>query len=72
VETLRLSGAGPQIGIKLHATFVAAGLPAPSMRLESVIGGGGNISDQVHFKDGSRWHTRFPKWNVWVSQQQVK
>jgi hypothetical protein len=50
VETLRLSGADPRMGIKLHATFVAAGLPAPSMRLESVIGGGANSSDQVHFK----------------------
>jgi SAM-dependent methyltransferase len=50
VDTLRLSGADPRMGIKLHATFVAAGLPAPSMRLESVIGGGANSSDQVHFK----------------------
>lgn len=50
VDTLRLSGADPRMGIKLHATFVAAGLPAPSMRLQSVIGGGANSSDQVHFK----------------------
>ena len=50
VETLRLSGADPRMGIKLHATFVEAGLPAPTMRLESVIGGGSNSSDQVHFK----------------------
>jgi len=50
VETLRLSGVDSRMGIKLHATFVAAGLPAPSMRLESVIGGGANSSDQVHFK----------------------
>jgi 2-polyprenyl-3-methyl-5-hydroxy-6-metoxy-1,4-benzoquinol methylase len=50
VETLHLSGADPRMGIKLHAAFVAAGLPAPSMRLESVLGGGANISDQVHFK----------------------
>jgi SAM-dependent methyltransferase len=50
VDTLRLSGADPRMGIKLHATFVAAGLPPPSMRLESVIGGGANSSDQVHFK----------------------
>jgi SAM-dependent methyltransferase len=50
VEALRLSGADPRMGIKLHATFVAAGLPAPSMRLESVIGGGANTSDHVHFK----------------------
>lgn len=50
VETLRSSGADPRMGIKLHATFVAAGLPAPSMRLASVIGGGANSSDEVHFK----------------------
>jgi len=50
VETLRLSGADPRMGVKLYATFVAAGLPAPSMRLESVIGGGANSSDQVYFK----------------------
>jgi len=49
-ETLRLSGADPRMGIKLFAAFVAAGLPAPSLRLESVIGGGANSSDQVHFK----------------------
>jgi SAM-dependent methyltransferase len=49
-ETLRLSGADPRMGIKLHGAFVAAGLPAPSMRLESVIGGGASCSDQVHFK----------------------
>jgi hypothetical protein len=38
------------MGIKLYAAFVAAGLPAPSMRLESLIGGGPNASDQVYFK----------------------
>jgi hypothetical protein len=38
------------MGIKLHTTFVAAGLPALSMRLESAIGGGASSSDQVHFK----------------------
>lgn len=50
VETLRLRGADPRMGIKLHATFVAAGLPAPSMRLQSVIAGGTESIDQVHFK----------------------
>ncbi len=37
-------------GIKLHRTFVDAGLPAPSMRLESVIAGGATAADQVHFE----------------------
>jgi len=49
-ETFRSSGADPNMGIKLHATFVAAGLPAPSMRLESVIAGGASSSDHVHFE----------------------
>jgi SAM-dependent methyltransferase len=49
-ETTRRSGADPLMGIKLHATFVAAGLPAPSMRMESVIAGGATSSDQVHYE----------------------
>lgn len=49
-ETFRRWGGDPRMGIKLHPTFVAAGLPAPWMRLESVIGGGANSSDQVHFE----------------------
>jgi len=50
VETLSRSGADPRMGIKLHGAFVGAGLPAPSLKLESVIGGGASSSDQVHFK----------------------
>ena len=34
------TGADPRIGIRLHSIFVAAGLPAPSMKLEAIIGGG--------------------------------
>jgi 2-polyprenyl-3-methyl-5-hydroxy-6-metoxy-1,4-benzoquinol methylase len=49
-ETFRRSGADPLMGIKLHATFLAAGLPAPTMRLEAVIAGGASASDQVHFE----------------------
>jgi SAM-dependent methyltransferase len=49
-ETFRRWGGDPRMGIKLHQTFIAAGLPAPCMRLESVIGGGTNSSDQVHFE----------------------
>jgi SAM-dependent methyltransferase len=47
-ETLRILGVETRMGIKLHATFVAAGLPAPSMRLQSVVGGGVNSSDRLH------------------------
>lgn len=49
-ETFRRTGADPLMGIKLHATFLAAGLPAPTMRMESVIAGGTTCSDQVHFE----------------------
>ena len=49
-ETLRRLGADPRMGIKLYGAFVRAGLPAPSMRLESLIGGGPNSSDLVYFK----------------------
>ncbi|HEU5256534.1 MAG TPA: methyltransferase domain-containing protein [Vicinamibacterales bacterium] len=45
VETLRMLGAETRMGIKLHSTFVGAGLPAPSMRLEAVVGGGVNSAD---------------------------
>jgi SAM-dependent methyltransferase len=49
-ETLRRSGADPVMDIKLHATFVAAGLKPPSMRMESVLAGGTTSSDHVHFE----------------------
>jgi SAM-dependent methyltransferase len=39
-ETLRLHGTEFRMGAKLHATFVAAGLSPPSMRLEALVGGG--------------------------------
>jgi ubiquinone/menaquinone biosynthesis C-methylase UbiE len=45
IETLRSHRTETRMGTKLHSTFVAAGLPAPSMRLESLIGGGTNSSD---------------------------
>lgn len=40
VETLRSRGHETRMGKKLHSTFVAAGLPAPTMALEASIGGG--------------------------------
>jgi SAM-dependent methyltransferase len=49
-ETFRRSGADPLMGIKLHATFRGAGLPPPTMRMESVIAGGTSSSDVVHFE----------------------
>jgi len=40
VETLRLHGTEARMGVKLHSAFVGAGLRAPSMRLEALVGGG--------------------------------
>jgi SAM-dependent methyltransferase len=48
VEALRLLGAETRMGIKLHATFLAAGLPPPTMRLEAVLGGASNSLDRLH------------------------
>ena len=48
VKTFRLLGTDTRMGIKLHEAFVAAGLPAPSMRLEAVIGGGTRGLDWMH------------------------
>ena len=41
-ETIRRSGAKTDMGLRLRATFVEAGLPEPTLRLEAVIGGGDN------------------------------
>jgi SAM-dependent methyltransferase len=38
-ETFRLSGADTRMGINLFSTFIAAGLPAPSMQLEALVAG---------------------------------
>jgi SAM-dependent methyltransferase len=48
IETLRSHDTETRMGTKLHSTFVGAGLPAPSMRLEALIGGGPKASDCVH------------------------
>lgn len=45
-ETLRLSGTPDTgVGVRLHRAFVDAGLPAPSMRLQTFIGGGAECMD---------------------------
>jgi ubiquinone/menaquinone biosynthesis C-methylase UbiE len=48
IETLRSHRTETRMGTKLHSTFVAAGLPAPSMRLEALVGGGTNSTDCLH------------------------
>jgi len=49
-ETFTRLGADPEMGLKLHATFVAAGLTAPAMRMETIIAGGATSLDQVHYE----------------------
>ncbi len=48
VETYRLHGTEARMGIKLYTAFVAAGLPAPSMRLEAIVGGGVHCAEFLH------------------------
>lgn len=47
-EALRQSGHDVHMGSRLHATFLAAGLTAPILRLESAIGAGASASDCLH------------------------
>lgn len=47
VETIRAGGAETRMGGKLFSAFVDAGLPAPSMRLEAVVGGGTGSSEAL-------------------------
>jgi len=47
VAACQHTGADEHMGSKLHATFVAAGLPEPTMGAEALIGGGANAADAV-------------------------
>ncbi len=40
VQTFRKVGTNPSMGLQLFATFVGAGLPAPTMGLSALVGGG--------------------------------
>jgi hypothetical protein len=44
IETFKRLGTETQMGAKLYAAFVAAGLPAPAMQASSIIGGGDSAS----------------------------
>jgi len=48
VEAIERNGVDGRMGIKLHSTFVAAGLPAPTLALEALIGGGEDI-ERIRF-----------------------
>ena len=39
-QTLSATGAQIQLGLELYPVFLAAGLPGPSMRMDTLIGGG--------------------------------
>lgn len=52
VDTMRSHGTETRMGNKLHATFVAAGLSPPSMRLEALIGGAPNLPDRLQLVAG--------------------
>ncbi|MGT2466559.1 class I SAM-dependent methyltransferase [Mesorhizobium atlanticum] len=39
-ETFRRVGTNPNMGLQLHSTFVTAGLPAPTMEVRALAGGG--------------------------------
>jgi len=41
-ETVRQNGVEVNMGMKLHAAYLAAGLPAPELAMEAIIGGGEN------------------------------
>lgn len=43
-ETMSMSGVDTRMGIKLHSTFVNAGLTAPTMRVAAAVAGGANGS----------------------------
>lgn len=47
VQTLRLHGTETQMGTRLYSTFLAAGLAAPRMRLETLIAGGPDASTRL-------------------------
>jgi SAM-dependent methyltransferase len=49
-DSFTATGADMIVGIKLHSVFVDAGLPAPTLRLESVIAGGADCMDHIHFE----------------------
>jgi SAM-dependent methyltransferase len=46
-RTIRSSGAETNMGLKLHPTFIDAGLEEPSMRMEALVGGGSRCVDAL-------------------------
>ena len=48
VDGFTAGGADTEMGAKLPAVYAAAGLPAPKLAMETVIGGGADSAEQVH------------------------
>ena len=48
VDAMQAGGADMFMGLGLHATFVRAGLPAPTLRMETILGAGADSANQVH------------------------
>jgi hypothetical protein len=44
-DTFRIAGTDSDMAAKLYTAFISAGLPAPSMRMQTFIGGGAACSD---------------------------
>lgn len=53
-EMFRRAGLDPQMGLKLHQTFLAAGLPAPTMHLDAPVGGGSDWAGFDYMVSGLR------------------
>jgi SAM-dependent methyltransferase len=49
VEAFAAGGADSEMGVKLPLVYTSAGLPEPTLAMETVIGAGVNSADQVHF-----------------------
>jgi SAM-dependent methyltransferase len=47
-ETVQRSGARPDMGLALHRIFEEAGLPAPSMRMEMLLGNGPDFTRWIY------------------------
>jgi len=51
LEATRRAGLEAQMGLKLYGMFLDAGLPAPEVRLEQMVGGGPNWGGYDHLAD---------------------
>ncbi len=57
-QTFELAGVELQMGFKLHATYVEAGLSAPQLRMDTVLGGGPDFEGYQYMADS--WRSFLP------------